>query len=193
MSTISYRDYWSVAAHEVEAKTGAIMDCSDIRDVLQNLDVDLTHKSVLDVGCGTGRVSQLCGTYTGTDVSPAMVAYCRERNLAANITTSPLDLRSFDAPWGDKPFDAVVCFSVFTHIAQSDRQSYLHSFRHCAPELVVDILPRASGQDEGDISAWYSAPAEFELDLYDAGWNTVVGTYERESDDGYTHLYYHCR
>lgn len=192
MNQTAYRDFWSVAGHEVPAKTGAVgvMDCADIRDVLANLDLDLSAKSVLDVGCGTGRVSQLCASYVGTDVSPAMVAYCHERGLTCHLTTSPLDLRELAAVWGEPPFDAVTCLSVFTHIAQSDRQSYLASFRHMAPELVVDILP---GPESGGIAAWYAEPAEFEVDLQDAGWDTIVDTHGRVSADGATHLYYRVR
>lgn len=193
MSATEYRDFWSVTVPEVPAKTGAagLMDCADIRDVLEQIDLDLSHKTVLDVGCGTGRVSQLCGAWSGVDVSPSMVAYCLEHGLQARVIVTPLDLVGlFEHPWGEKPFDAIVCLSVFTHIAQTDRQSYLHTFRSLAPELLVDILP---GADGGGIAAWYAEPAEFELDLHDAGFDDIVDCYERTSADGHRHLYYRCR
>ena len=193
MSAIEYRDFWSVAVGEVPAKTGAagVMDCADIREVLAEVGLDLSTKSVLDVGCGTGRVAQLCGSWVGVDVAPSAVAYCINHGLAALAIGGPVDLLGrFAAPWGDKPFDVIVCLSVFTHIARGDRQWYLRTFRDLTPELLVDILP---GEDGGGIPAWYAEPAEFELDLHDAGFDDIVATYQRTSADGHTHLYYRCR
>lgn len=184
MSALDYRDFWTVPVEDVPAKTGAdgVMDCADILDVLEHLDLTLGEKTVLDVGCGTGRLAQLCGTYTGVDVSPSMVTYCQEHDVNARILTHPSRLTG--------SYDIVACLSVFTHISWGDRLAYLHRFRLVAPELLVDILP---GDEGGSIAAWYADPAEFELDLHDAGFDDIVGTYERQSADGHSHLYYRCR
>lgn len=192
MSATAYRDYWSVAESEVESKTGAagLMDCPDIRDVLDHLDLDLSSKMVLDVGCGTGRLARLCGKYMGVDVSPAMVSYCTSRGIRAHTVNSPLELRELEVEWGVKPFDIVTCLSVFTHISRSDRQSYLHSFRHMAPELLVDILP--GDTESGSIPYWVADTEAFELDVVEAGWE-IVDSYLRVARDGTGHLYFHCR
>jgi SAM-dependent methyltransferase len=184
VTATSYRDFWTVPVDDVPAKTGAagVMDCADIRDVLAHLDLDLSGKNVLDVGCGTGRLAQLCGEYIGFDVSESMVAYAQTHGVDAYVLKDPGNLVG--------SYDIATCLSVFTHISGADRYRYLEEFRFLASELLVDILP---GKDGGSIAAWYTDPAEFELDLHDTGFDTIVDTYQRVSADGHTHLYYHCR
>lgn len=192
-SAIEYRDFWSVTVEEVPGKTGAagVMDCADIREVTGTFQLDLGRMSVLDVGCGTGRVAQMCGSWTGVDVSPAAVAYCRNQGLDAYVIEAPVELAArFDAPFGAKPFDLVACLSVFTHIHRNDRRSYLSVFRSLADVVLVDVLP---GEEGGSIAAWYADVADFEVDLHDARFDDIVATYERVSADGASHLYYLVR
>lgn len=175
----SYEAYWNVAIEDVPGMTGAseVMDLSDIREVLEHFDLDLSDENVIDVGCGTGRLAQVCGYYWGFDVAPAMVAYTKAQGLDAYPT---------DALQDDWHGDIVTCLSVFTHISRLDRQIYLERFKAIAPQLLVDILP---GEDEGSIAVWKADPDNFEQDLEAAGYK-IDGWYERRSPDQELHRYY---
>ncbi len=66
--------------------------------------------TVLDLGCGTGRLIDLA-TH-GLDPSPAMLAQARGRHPA-------LDLREGHGgaiPWPDRSFDAVFCLHLLMHL-----------------------------------------------------------------------------
>jgi SAM-dependent methyltransferase len=74
-------------------------------------------RSVLDFGCGCGRVtrwwSDFHGEVTGSDVSAPAVAWCRENLPFARFETNAL------APplvFEDESFDLVYALSVFTHL-----------------------------------------------------------------------------
>jgi SAM-dependent methyltransferase len=105
------------------------------------------HKSVLDMGCGPGRmavalVSYLTeeGSYEGIDVSPERIEWC-----ASNITSRYPNFRfqvadvysrrynprgtvrgaDYRFPYTDERFDLVFLFSVFTHMLADDMENYL--------------------------------------------------------------------
>jgi SAM-dependent methyltransferase len=159
--------------------TGAasVMDCSDLRDVFDNLGIPALYR-VLDVGCGTGRLSSMCLDYTGVDIAIDAISYCQHRGLNVYLIDGPYDLKG--------TFDTVCCLSVFTHIGRSERRQYLSTFRQMAHELVVDIMP---GGEHGDVSCWYADTTEFEGDLDDSNYE-IVEVYSRVSPDNATHRYY---
>jgi len=78
---------------------------------------------VLEWGCGPGRLirhmSDLLGeraaTLTGTDYNPRTIAWCRAKlpgiAFVENALLPPL-------PFDSGSFDAVYCFSVFTHLSE---------------------------------------------------------------------------
>ena len=74
--------------------------------------VDLSSKQVLEVGCGHGGgASYLTRTlkpasYTGLDLNPAGVAFCRERHKLAGLDFVQGDAENL--PFPDQSFDAVV-------------------------------------------------------------------------------------
>lgn len=178
-----YRQFWDVPVDQVPDKTGAatVMDCSDIQDVLNQLGVD-THGRVVDVGCGTGRMADLSGSWVGFDVAPAMVEYARQHGRDARLTTGPDDLASAGSA------DLVLCLSVFTHLPRTERQAYLARFSEIAPTVLVDIL---DGEEGGSIAVWFADRDCFEADLAAAGF-TEFDSYKRGSPDGAGHLYYHA-
>lgn len=174
-----YAEFWNVEPHEAPHKTGAasVMDLADIREVLGHFDLDLSNKKVVDVGCGTGRLAQVCGDYYGYDVAEGMVAYAKQNGVRAALIGDLEDCGNADI---------VCCLSVFTHIPRYDRQAYLARFAQIAPTVLVDILP---GAEEGSIQAWYADRTGFERDLIDAGFGNF-DSYGRFSPDGASHLYY---
>jgi SAM-dependent methyltransferase len=74
-------------------------------------------ESVLDFGCGCGRVTRwwsgFPGTVAGSDVSDAAIEWCR-----ANLPFARFELNALPPPlvFEDESFDLVYALSVFTHL-----------------------------------------------------------------------------
>jgi len=88
--------------------------------------------TVVDVGCGSGRLAfQLAAlpgvAYVGTDVVPELLAH------AAKLTARPdwrLELTNgVQIPCADQSADFVCFFSVFTHLAFDETYRYLREAR----------------------------------------------------------------
>lgn len=176
-----YAEFWDIEVERVPMMTGArtVMDASDLKKILGRFNVDLRDKLVFDVGCGTGRLAQLCGSYCGFDITPAMVEYTRQQGLSAN---------TMDEFTIDLSADMICCFSVFTHIARRDRSEYLKKFIKIAPQVIVDIVP---GEEHGDVAIWYADAENFEQDIKDAGFSSFTSfVFGRIPEDGVDHRYY---
>lgn len=97
--------------------------------------------SLLDVGCGAGRLahairrSRLTTSYVGTDVDPVVIAQCRatlpefEFHLIdiQNEVYNPdgIDDASEAFPFPDDSFTVVSLFSVFTHMTPEQLAGYV--------------------------------------------------------------------
>lgn len=92
-----------------------------LRDVLDRNGLALERfESVLDFGCGVGRVmrhwSGVRGPrLSGTDYNPDLIAWCKARLPFASFRVNPLE-GWLDFPGGH--FDFIYAFSVFTHLAE---------------------------------------------------------------------------
>lgn len=183
--------YWDKGVRNVPDMTGAkhLLDARDLRAVCGALGLTLPLGSVVDVGCGTGRLSQLCANYWGFDVAPSAVEYCHARGITATLITGP----DFHV---SGPVDLIACISVFTHIDRAERQRYLSAFRrlhvgrpswHLAPRLLVDIIP---GNGSGNVALWTADPAEFEADLAAAGYTGAKSV--DQAWDQHIHRYYYA-
>ena len=83
------------------------------------------HKTILDFGCGSGRIMRWLAALTGhceiwgTDYNPVLVEWCRQNmsELARFTVNGPEPPLPYDAG----KFSLVYSYSVFTHFA-SDRQ-----------------------------------------------------------------------
>lgn len=173
--------YWNRGVRNVPDMTGAkhLLDARDLRRVLTALGVDVPLQGrVLDVGCGTGRLAQLCaGEYVGVDIAPDAVDYCKNLGLDATVISGP----TFWFP----AVDLIACISVFTHMAREERRAYLETFAEIAPRAVVDIIP---GDGSGDVARWTADPALFVLDVVAAGFS--VSRVTDAQWDVTTHRYY---
>lgn len=178
-----YASYWQTG--QVPHQTGAegLEDLRDFDEWCAGTGFSLTGR-VLDIGCGTGRLSQRCTDYIGVDVAGSQVDYARRVYHAnAQITETPDDL-----PEG--PFDRVCVLSVFTHIAREDRQAYLAAIRQRLDgEALIDILP---GTEGGGIGAWYADLDGFRDDLADASLQ-IVSEFEWIAKDQTHHRYFRLR
>lgn len=83
---------------------------------------DLIDRSVLDLGCGAGRLAvylePIVSHYAGFDISPYMVEYCRRRYAGDFFEGDMRDLSVF----GDGAFDTVLAVSnLFDAVSHEDR------------------------------------------------------------------------
>jgi predicted TPR repeat methyltransferase len=73
----------------------------------------------LDLGCGTGLVAEAlrahCGTIAGVDLSPAMVAAARRKNVYADVAVG--DMSEFIATRPEGSCDLIVAGDAFVYLA----------------------------------------------------------------------------
>jgi ubiquinone/menaquinone biosynthesis C-methylase UbiE len=82
----------------------------------------LRAERVLDVGCGTGALTEELarrtrGEVTGLDVDPAMVAYAREQGGEARYREGD----ALDLPYPEANFDVVACHFLLLWVADPGR------------------------------------------------------------------------
>jgi SAM-dependent methyltransferase len=115
--------------------------------------ITLTHKSletaqILDFGCGYGRVMRSMYYYvdpdnvTGVDPWDRSIEECVNHGIKSNVFLS--DYLPKDLPLGNKKFELIYAFSVFTHLSQLATKAALETLRnYIAPGgvLVITIRP----------------------------------------------------
>jgi len=175
--------YWNRGVENVPLMTGAsaLLEAKDIPGLAADLGFSLPFGSVLDVGCGTGRIARHCTTYRGVDIAADAVKFCRQEGRAALLIDGPESLPVVVVDW-------ITCLSVFTHISHDDRVAYLLEFAKRAPNVLVDIIP---GTGAGDVEMWTADPVELTAAIVETGW-TIRETTDRENAhlDGRLHRYY---
>ena len=163
--------------------------------------------TVLEIGCGVGRVGKviapLCQRWIGCDVSAAMLHHARER-LRGLTNTDFVEISGFDlSPVADESVDVVYCTVVFMHLEEWDRYSYILEARRVlrpGGRIYVDNFSlchdygwhlfetlRATyrpGQRPQHISR-SSTPAEIETYLTRAGFSSVQVRQQREWIQGW--------
>ena len=83
---------------------------------------------ILDAGCGTGRMMEICqkyGTITGIDYSSDAVHFAKERGLI-NIEIGDLNDYQFE----NDTYDVLVCLDVLYHSAIRDDLAVVEKFFH---------------------------------------------------------------
>lgn len=97
-----------------------------IRTILEKNEIQITQLgSVLDFGCGVGRImrhwSRTQGpAWHGTDYSADLIAWCQSNLKFCDFRINTL---SDQLPYGPETFDFIYAFSVFTHLNET-----LHDF-----------------------------------------------------------------
>jgi SAM-dependent methyltransferase len=106
------------------------------------------HGSVLDVGCGVGRLpiglllEAPTVRYVGVDVDAHSIRWCQKHLERPGFSFRRLDVRNnrynprgaeltggFCFPFADHEFNAIYLYSVFSHMLTADVGSYLKEFR----------------------------------------------------------------
>ena len=119
-----------------------------LRDFLDQNGMLTSGVSLLDVGCGCGRlarnlVESPIGSYTGFDRHKGMVDWCVQeigsRNprfrfdyfdlksayVVRDHQAGSIDAETFRFPYADAAFDSVLLASVFTHMSPGEARNYL--------------------------------------------------------------------
>jgi len=100
------------------------------------------NSSVLDLGCGCGRIALHCtdylkkGSYEGIDTLKTLIDWCKQNIQYSNFKFSHIDVHSerynlggiqaskVSLPFEDNSFDLVFAISLFTHMFQADMSRY---------------------------------------------------------------------
>lgn len=111
---------------------GGVKAARAIRELLARNHVSCERMgSILDFGCGCGRVlrhwKDLSGTEVhGTDYNPELTRWCSEHIPFARIATNnPFPPTGYSGNY----FDLIYALSVFTHLPEPDQMSWMHEFR----------------------------------------------------------------
>jgi SAM-dependent methyltransferase len=159
-----YKSTWSAlggthrsAVEHVIGNVGEEEIARSARETREGLEATvalLPTDSVLEIGCGIGRVgaelAPRVGEWIGCDVSPTMLQHAGMR-LAALPNVRLLEISGFDlAPVATASIDVVYCTVVFMHLDEWDRYGYVcEAFRVLKPggRVYVDNFNLLS--DEG--------------------------------------------
>ena len=104
------------------------LGATTITDVLKqnNLDMD-RFDTVLDFGCGCGRVARFWSDLKhvrifGCDYNPKLLGWCRK-----NLKFGTFSVNQLDPPlkFDDNQFDFIYALSVFTHLPESSQHAWI--------------------------------------------------------------------
>jgi SAM-dependent methyltransferase len=110
-------------------------------------------KSILDLGCGTGRdlrsLRKTCADCVGVDFLPAMIEYAKSKS--SEVTFLAGDMRSIRL---NRTFDAVLCFgsALMYNLTDEDVGKALDTFSaHChdGTLLIIDVRNAAALLGDG--------------------------------------------
>jgi len=108
----------------------------------------LENKTILDFGCGYGRIARLMYYFTnpdnfyGVDPWDKSIEICHADGLTKNFYQS--EYLPKQLPTGDKKFSLIYAFSVYTHLSEKATRISLHTLlQHLEPNglLVITIRP----------------------------------------------------
>lgn len=116
------RDVYNTIASYFSSTRQFVWD--DLKDFSQYITKEDT---VLDIGCGNGRVYQLCENlqvaYTGIDQSEELIAIAQKKYPTVHFDVGEMT----KLPYEDASFSVIICVATFNHLP--DRESRLKSLR----------------------------------------------------------------
>ena len=107
--------------------------------------------TILEPGCGCGRMSRLVaekagseGKIEGCELSPRMVEFCRSQTYPSKVRFSNESVLEIDFP--EKLFDLILCFNVWPHFGCP--RPYLERFYDLAKEDGRLIIAHSASRDD---------------------------------------------
>jgi ubiquinone/menaquinone biosynthesis C-methylase UbiE len=116
-------------------------------------------KSILDLGCGTGRLTEFMAhdfkKVVGIDISATMIVEGKER-LKEFKNIELLETDGSTIPLPDESIDSVFSYLVFQHIKTREmvESNFKEIYRILKPEGVFKVLLRSDKQK--DMNRWWS-------------------------------------
>lgn len=123
---------------------------------LKQIDEELKPSSVLEVGCGYGRLLAFWGNRgTGVDFGVSQIAEAKRRELRAEVANA------LSLPFPDNSFDLVYTFGVLMHIPPASIDQVRNELMRVSKQWILNIeclnvTPVMFGYDH---AAWYRNPA----------------------------------
>lgn len=140
------RDLWDSQAEMIHETWG-----NDDHDfaVLGRLIAAHQVRSVLDVGCGSGRLFRLyeqkhVGDIVGVDISEKALALARRRHPDVQTVLAPVE----ELPIEDRRFDLAVCNRVLQHVPPMNMRGVCARLARTARIVYVNELSGSDGEPE---------------------------------------------
>jgi ubiquinone/menaquinone biosynthesis C-methylase UbiE len=123
---------------------GRVIDALEkraFRRALRHVRGIMPQPSVLDIPCGTGRITELLLaqglTVLGGDISEPMIEIARGKlaPLGHQIAFRRLDVDNLDLP--DRSFDVITCIRLLNHLMPRERARALHEMSRVSRRFVI--------------------------------------------------------
>jgi len=157
------KNYWQVAALDVEVEEKYICDIDDDQ---RNKALGKMTGRVLEIGCGTGRL--LKPHWFGIDISKNMLDLAKQRRPDCNLLLT--DGRTI--PYEDNYFDFVYSVLVFQHIPFDGFVQYVQETKRVLKDGGGFHFQFIEGEVEGDFSQHYDIKEVLKT-LKDAGFTVT--------------------
>lgn len=154
--------------------------------------VQLENKSVLEIGCGSGRLTErlspIAEEYYAIDIVPELVKFCNNKRYIDEDTDSIFLGSGEDIPFDDNTFDIVLDGWALT--AQNQQQALAEYQRVVKPNGIIVIIAESWDEPDGRINSDYVRiirKYDPEYDWYELIDELYIPIYDQFPDENITH------
>ena len=146
--------YNSISKSYTEAIKRCVPEYEEmLKSIFIYLNPDFSPKNILELGCGTGNLTQLiCLKYpeakiTTVDISADCIAECKSRISPSNVEYIKSDFKDIDLP--EDTFDLVVSTISIHHLKDTDKELLFQKlYRYQTPNGVLSFCDQFSGENK---------------------------------------------